>query len=231
MIRRRKDYHKASPHRNASKIYIICEGNVSEVKYFNFFEGLSTNLKIIPIPPVNNASDPLKLMQQAEEMFYGDAGRHTMDYAQRDQVWFAIDTDTWEREGKIEPLRKYCLEKNRELSKDYDEIKPYEAWHVAQCNPSFEIWLYYHLYENIPDDEEVRKHATLKQFVDEKFSGGFNFQSHPVWLEEAIRNAENNFHHDENGTISVFSTEKYLLGKEILPYVKQELDKLKNKLQ
>lgn len=172
MIRRRKDYHKASPHRHASKIYIICEGSVSEVKYFNFFEGLSSNLKIIIVPPSNHATDPIKLLKQAEDLFIGDDWRYSMDYSQRDQVWFAIDTDTWEKEGKIEPLRKFCLENNRKLSRDFDEIKPYDAWQVAQCNPSFEIWLYYHLYDSIPDEEAVRKRETFKKFVDEKFSGG-----------------------------------------------------------
>lgn len=231
MIKRRTDYHKALPHRNAGKIYILCEGKVSEVKYFNFFEGLSTNLKIITIPPTNNATDPIKLLKQAEDMFLGERGRYTLDYLQRDQVWFAIDTDTWEKEGKIEPLRKFCQEKNRKLPKEFDEIKPYDAWRVAQCNPSFEIWLYYHLYDKIPDEEEVGEWKSFKKFVDEKFPGGFNFQTHPVWLEDAVRNAERNFHYDDNGKISLFSTEKYLLGKEILPYVKRELDKLKNKFQ
>lgn len=231
MIKRRKDYQKASPHRNASKIYVICEGSVSEVQYFNFFEGLSSNLKIIPISPVNNATDPLKLLKQTEEMFYGNEGKYSLDYSLRDQVWFAIDTDTWEKEDKIEPLRKFCLEKNQKLTKDFDEIKPYNAWQVAQCNPSFEIWLYYHLYDNIPDEEDVTERDTFKKFVNEKFPGGFNFQTHPVWLEDAIYNAEKNFNCDENGKITLFSTEKYLLGKEIIPYVKRELDKLKNKLQ
>ena len=57
---------------------------------------------------------------------------------------------------------------------------------MAQSNPSFEIWLYYHIYDSKPTDEEVEKVHSFKEYVNSKISGGFNFQIHPVFLEDAI---------------------------------------------
>ena len=51
MIIRRKEYAKREPSRDAHKIYIVCEGKGTEPAYFSFFEGLSSNLQLITIPP------------------------------------------------------------------------------------------------------------------------------------------------------------------------------------
>lgn len=66
MIQRRKDYSKKSPSKEASKIYIVCEGKETEKGYFEFFEGLSSNLKLIIIPP-EEGTDPLKLLELAKK--------------------------------------------------------------------------------------------------------------------------------------------------------------------
>lgn len=97
MITRRKDYSKSEPTKDASKIYIVCEGKGSEPDYFGFFEGLSSNLELIVIPP-EEGTDPLKLMELAERILLGDTRKHTIDYLQQDKIWFAIDTDSWEKE-------------------------------------------------------------------------------------------------------------------------------------
>lgn len=79
MITRRKDYSKKEPSRDSLKVYVVCEGTETEPNYFGFFEGLSSNLQIIILPP--------------------------------DRVWFVIDTDSWEREGKIDVLRRASVRK------------------------------------------------------------------------------------------------------------------------
>ncbi|MDE6206964.1 MAG: RloB family protein [Muribaculaceae bacterium] len=229
MIARRKDYHKLAPSKNANKIYVICEGNGTEPDYYKFFEGLSSNLEIIAVPSEDGHTDPVKLLELAERIFFSDSCRYIIDYMQQDQIWFAIDTDQWEEHGKIDVLREYCSRKNNSISDEYDEVKPYSAWCVAQCNPCFELWLYYHLYDSIKA-EDVEQYVTFKQFVDAKITGGFNFQLHPVLLENAITNSELNFQRDMAGKPSLYSTEKFLLGKVILSFCKKELDKLKNKM-
>ena len=230
MIQRRRDYDKREPSRDAHKIYIVCEGKGTEPDYFAFFEGLSSNLQVITIPPADG-TDPLKLMERAKQVLIGDGREYTVEYEHGDTVWFAVDTDTWEKEGKITPLRQFCSQKNASISQEYDEVKAYSAWNVAQSNPSFEIWLYYHFYENKPISDEVAKYASFKEYVNNTISGGFNFEKDPVRLESAIENAERNFQVDKESILLEYSSEVYILGKEIDDFVKLEIAKLINKLK
>lgn len=229
MITRRKDYTKHAPSKDAGKIYIVCEGAETEKNYFNFFEGLSSNLELIVIPP-EKGTDPLKLMALAERILLSETGRYSLDFMQRDQIWFAIDTDTWEKEDKIQPLRDFCADQNDSIARQYSEMKPYEAWNVAQSNPCFEIWLYYHLYSILPDEAMVKEYPSMKAFVDSLILGGFDFQKDPARIDDAIMNTETNFSRQDNGNPALFSTEQYLLGKEIFRFVGPEIRKLRNKL-
>ena len=228
MIERRRDYGKKNPSRDAHKVYIVCEGKVTEPNYFRFFEGLSSNLQVITIPP-SDGTDPLKLLERAKQILIGKDREYDVEFAHRDTVWFVIDTDTWETEGKITPMRKFCSTKNKSISKEFDEIKSYPAWNVAQSNPCFEIWLYYHLMDTPPEDYDATKER-FKTYLDRVLPGGFNYDRHPVFIEDAIQNAKVNFRTDKDGKITMFSTEMHLLGTEILGFVKRDLGKLKNKL-
>lgn len=229
MIERRKDYSKKDPSKNASKIYIVCEGRSTEPDYFSFFEGLSSNLELIVIPP-EEGTDPLKLLELAKHKLLENAKEYTLDYLQQDKVWFAIDTDSWEQEGKITPLREFCRQKNESIPVEFDEARPYEAWNVAQSNPCFEVWLYYHHYEDAPDEDKVKEHPSVKAFVHSSIAGGFDCQRDPVRLQNAIANAEKNFRQQRNGNPDRFATEIYCLGKEIMGFVKTEMRKLRNKM-
>lgn len=229
MIQRRKDYCKKAPSRDAHKVYIVCEGTGTEPKYFAFFEGLSSNLQIITIPPTEG-TDPLKLMEHAEQALIGKDREYTIEYEHNDTVWFVIDTDTWEKEGKIAPLRDFCSQQNAAIPLNFNEIKPYNAWNVAQSNPCFEIWLYYHIYENKPTSDEVGKYVSFKEFVNDCISGGFDFEKDPARLEEAIVNTKNNFSASEDSTPLLFASEMYQLGAEINTFVKNDMAKLRNKL-
>lgn len=229
MITRRKDYSKKAPSKDASKIYIICEGEETEKNYFGFFEGLSSNLQLIVIPP-EEGTDPLKLMALAQRELLDESRTYTLDFMQNDKVWFAIDTDSWETEGKIQPLRDFCELQNTQIKTRFDEAKPYRAWNVAQSNPCFEIWLYYHLFDSMPNEDDINSHPSVKAYVNRCIAGGFDFQKDPARLKDAIGNAEKNFRRKENGNPDIFSTEQYMLGQEILSFVNSELQKLRNKL-
>ena len=230
MIRRIREYSKHEPSRDAHKIYIICEGKETEPSYFAFFEGMSSNLEVITIPPTEG-TDPSKLLKHAKQVLLGEERKYTLDFLHRDTVWFVIDTDTWEKEGKIAPLREFCTQQNVAIPQQYDEAKAYNAWNVAQSNPSFETWLYYHFYDAVPATDEVEQYASFKEYVDSTIAGGFNFQKDPVRLEDAIANTEKNFSLDREGKLNVFSSEVFLLGHEIDGFVKSDIKKLMNKLR
>lgn len=229
MIQRRRDYGKREPSRDAHKIYIVCEGKGTEPDYFAFFEGLSSNLQVITIPPTKG-NDPLKLLERAKQVLLDDNRKYTIDYKQGDTIWFVIDTDTWEKEGKIAPLRKFCSQQNTDIPRYFDEIKPYNAWNVAQSNPCFEIWLYYHIYESKPILDDVYKYTSFKEYVNNYISGGFNFEKDPTRLEDAITNTQKNFSASEEGMPLLFASEMYQLGAEIQSFVKKDVAKLRCKI-
>ncbi|MBQ7268911.1 MAG: RloB domain-containing protein [Bacteroidales bacterium] len=230
MITRRKNYTKQAPTRDARKLYIFCEGVGTEPSYFSFFEGLSTNLEIITVPP-ESGTDPLKLLELAKSKLLDDDSRFVMDYRANDSVWFVIDTDSWEKEGKITPLRAFCAENNTGFQEKFSEVKPYSAWNVVQSNPSFEIWLYYHFFKDCPNPDEVSSYPSFKAFVDGAISGGFDFQKDSVRVATAVENAKENFKCTSDGKPGLFSTEVYELAEVIIPFVRQHLDRLKGKMR
>lgn len=229
MIARRKDYSKQLPSKDARKLYLFCEGEGTEPAYFTFFKELSSNLEIILIPP-ENGTDPLKLLELAKSKLLNEDSRYVMDYLANDSVWFVIDTDSWEREGKITPLREFCSINNSGFSEKYSEVKPYRAWNVVQSNPCFEIWLYYHFFKDAPNPQDIKDHPSFKAFVNRVITGGFNFQNDPVRVETAVEYAKANFNVDEVGKLELFSTEVYVLATVIIPFVQQHLDRLKGKM-
>jgi hypothetical protein len=179
-LNRNKIYLKVEAFKNAKKIYIYCEGD-REVNYFRFFQGFASNIDIVPIPNDNGKSDPSKLKAQAELSL--ENNEVSLSELLSDEVWFVIDTDRWNEGNKIEDLKSFVEEKN----------KSYKGWFVAQSNPSFEIWLYYHFNSDIPNNEEVAASVSFKEYVATKIKGGFDNRSMPLEIQQATLNAEKNF--------------------------------------
>lgn len=209
-LSRHKVYEKVEPFKNAKKIYIFCEGD-REVHYLKFFQGFASNIDIIPIPNENGKSDPTKLKAQAEKCLENNSVSLSKELA--DEVWFVIDTDRWNEGNKIGELRNYVEDKQ----------KTYDGWFVAQSNPSFEIWLYYHFNSEKPIDSEIEAAQSFKDFVATKIKGGFDNRSMPLEIQQATLNAENNFER-ENGQPKLYSTEVFNLAKQIIKFTKAQLD-------
>lgn len=212
---RPRRYERLEPSRDSRKVYIYCEGNVREYDYFKFFCGLSSNVNIIPIKSKNGKTDPVKLMEASKEDFCikcDGAQKYDLDVSQHDNVWFVIDTDQWG--SKISELRDFCKAQNDGLGED--------AWFVSQSNPSFEIWLYYHFFDNKPQKAAVDKYSSMKEFVDAQIPGGFDSRKHPAKVEAAILNASA-VYEEENNAPALYCTETFKLGKVILPFVKDVL--------
>lgn len=210
-LSRHKVYEKVEPFKNAKKIYIFCEGD-REVNYLKFFQGFASNIDIIPIPNENGKSDPTKLKAQADKCFENNSVSLSKELA--DEVWFVIDTDRWNEGNKIGELRNYVEVKQ----------KTYYGWFVAQSNPSFEIWLYYHFNSEKPVDSEIEAAQSFKDFVSTKIKGGFDNRSMPLEIQQATAFAEKNFE-IENGQPKLYSTEVFNLANQIIKFTKTQLDK------
>lgn len=210
-LSRHKIYSKVEPFKNAKKIYIFCEGEKKEIDYFKFFQGFVSNIDIIPIPNEKGKSDPTKLKVQAETSINNNSISISEELL--DEVWFVIDTDMWNEGNKIDELKSFVEKKN----------KSYAGWYVAQSNPSFEIWLYYHFNSEKPKSEEVAVYDSFKEFVAAKIKGGFDNRSMPLEIQQAASNAEENFE-SENGQPKIYSTEVFFLARQIINFTKAQLD-------
>lgn len=213
-LTRNKVYHKVDASKDAKKIYIFCEGEKREIQYFKYFEGLVTNIEIIPIANKDGLSDPVKLMEDARDLFLSETPKLFLSGIQKDEIWFVIDTDRWNENNKIDILKAFCHDQN---------IKD-TAWFIAQSNPCFEIWLYYHFYDQLPDKDAIALCTSFKHFVATKIVGGFDNRSMPVEIEKATQHAMKNYLAEDKGQPVYLATELFRLGMVLLPYIKDQLN-------
>lgn len=223
-LSRNKAYAKEEPNRDAKKVYIVCEGSKDEPAYFNYFNGLSSNINIITIPSEGGKTNPISLLRNIEEKIKKGDVLFEMQY--EDQIWFVIDTDQWLDHGHIANLRQEVIIKNNEVRAGHTDYP--NSFFIAQSNPSFEVWLYYHFNEAKPRIEEVDSYDSFKAFVNNKIKGGFDFRKYPVKIQGAIQNAQQNFEADIDNYPNQFSTEVFRLGQIIVAFTKHKLDQIRS---
>ncbi|MDR2448992.1 MAG: RloB family protein [Prevotellaceae bacterium] len=212
MINKNRLYQKAEPTREAKVFYIFCEGKRREVEYFKYFVALDSRIKLEIIAPgevENNSPEGLYakacmfMMRTVENPF------PKYDFADVDEAWFVVDTDDWK--DKIDNLRSNC--------------QKHQRWFVAQSNPCFEVWLYYHVYDSAPSSSGMDVAANWKLLVDKSIHGGFDSRLHPVFIEQAICNAKKNYC-KKDGKIAVASTEVYQLAEKFFPFIQKIIRRL-----
>lgn len=92
------------------------------------------------------------------------------------------------------------------------------------------MWLYYHLYGEIPDSSSVPKDPNIKRYIDSLIGGGFDYECDPARIQSAIQRAKRNFRLDQNEKLKWFATEFFKLGEEIEKFTGNETRKLLGKL-
>lgn len=212
MIRQNRRFVRKEPSKDAIVFYLFCEGESREYDYFKFFMNLSSQIKLEIIPPENGQTSPDKLYQSACELLVVSEKNPLPKYelCDVDQVWFVIDTDEWK--DKIDQLRLGCK-----------KGMAHSEWRVAQSNPCFEVWLYYHLHQEMPDFSDMHVSKKWKSFVNESISGGFDSRKHPVFIKNAMLNASRNYL-EENGAPKIGSTEVFKLAENFYPFVEKILE-------
>lgn len=199
-------YDKKAPFRDAFLFIIVCEGASREKEYFHFFDGMSSRVKIVPV--TNEMGSAPKLLVEVAEATEKEWDAND----ERDHLWFVIDTDRWREQ--LHDIRKICSE------------RPH--WQVAQSNPCFEVWLYFHATAQLPQLEDLKQCKDWKPYLHKVVQGGFNSDFHPAAIEAAIVNAKAAY--KETGySPDPGSTQIWRLGEELLPLIKKDLDALKDK--
>jgi len=199
-------YEKKAAFRDAFYFIIVCEGQNREPDYFKFFDGISSRVKIISVESAAGSA-PKKLIECAT------AKEVELDaHAERDRVWFVIDTDRWREQ--LHEIRQEC------------EMHPH--WQVAQSNPCFEVWLYFHAKANLPVLRNIAQCNYWKPLLPTVIQGGFNSDFHAIAIETAIVNSK--YMYAEDGYLpKPGSTQLWRLGEELLPLIKKDLNELKDK--
>ena len=203
-------YTKRDPSKEGKLYIIFCEGEIRETTYFHFFNRLASQIIIQLVRIEDGKNSPLGLYNNACKTLLksNDNPNPFYNLNEDDEVWFIIDTDEWGKQ--ILELR--------------EKVSTHKNWFVGQSNPSFEVWLYYHFRVEKPSANIDNWKSHLNTII----SGGFNSLKHPIHIESAIINSERNFK-ENNQQPDISSTELFKLGKQILPLVKQDIDKLLKK--
>jgi len=215
MIPRNRLYKKSEPSRDSKCIYIYCEGKKREYHYFNYFRFLNSRINVViyKLESSDNNS-PLGLYEIARKELIksGSEGTPKYDFQDDDEVWFVIDKDRW---TSIEELK--------------EKIKNHQNWNIAQSNPCFEVWLYYHLYKDMPNLEDIQECRSWKKYLNECIPGGFNSRKHSVYIKNAINNAKNSYRDNSEGLL-IGCTQVFKPAEIIYNFVKNEINEALTKL-
>jgi len=222
MILTNRLFERIAPSRDAKSIYIFCEGLKREYDYFKYFKAIDSriNLEIYKLDPTENNS-PAGLISIAEVCILKtelNNNNPKYNFVDGDEVWIVFDTDEdrdQSRESQIQEIREKC-EKQK-------------GWFIAQSNPCFEVWLYYHLHSEKPNFQNNHKCVKWKSLVNRSIAGGFDSRRHPVYFEAACVNAENNFN-IANGIMDIGSTEVFKLAKVMIPLISEKIQKAKEQI-
>jgi hypothetical protein len=215
MIRKRfssADYNKKEAFEDATKFFIVCEGEVKEPKYFQAFNFLFFEPKKASILHVFEkdtriiGSQPKKLIERAQAFIENPPKHLTVTPTKEDKFRFVLDRDDHPEEQFLE-LITYC-----KSLLDAD---------LFISNYCFEVWLYFHL-----DDKNSITSSTCKELkteLGEKHSQ-YKLKNYPkayLSIERLLKAIERAEIADENKT-DFFPVEKstkvYLLIKELLQY-------------
>ncbi len=217
MILKSRLFERQHPTREAKSIFIFCEGLKREYQYFNYFKEIDSRINIIIYKLSSNENNsPKGLLEIAKKhIIKSDTNIPKYDFHENlDEVWLVFDTD-----------KDAFNSREEQINEVYKECAKLKNWFVAQSNPCFEVWLYYHKNEKIPKLNNSEKCSNWKKIVDKIFEGGFDSRKHPILFEKAIDNAKKNFK-KKNNKLNIGVTEVYLLAESVNNIISDKIKKI-----
>lgn len=216
MILRSRSFVREEPAREAKLFLIFSEGKKREPKYFEYFSEISSQIRLKVIPAEDGKqNNPTGLYDTALKSVVKTEDNQNPEYEinDGDEVWFVIDTDTWG--DQIDRLRENCINHNN--------------WNVAQSNPCFEVWLYYHVGTEVPEFEGMEAASKWKSFVNQAVKGGFDSRKHSIYIKEAISSAKKNYR-EKDGRMEIASTEVFKLAESFFPLVQEVIEDARRRI-
>lgn len=222
MILTNRLFERNSPSRDAKSIYIFCEGRRREYDYFKYFKEKDSriNIEVHKIAADDNNS-PEGLFDIAVNSIYPaekNGNKPKYNIIEGDEVWIVIDTDPDKDNSRIEQIV--------EIKSECDKK---QNWFVVESNPCFEVWLYYHQNNGLPDSPIPDTCNNWKTLVNQIIIGGFDSRKHPIFIEEATNNAKS-AHEENNNVLDSGYTEVYHLGTSIMTILAEKIRLIKSKI-
>lgn len=108
-----------------------------------------------------------------------------------------------------------------------------EGIQLIVSNPCFEVWLYYSKCSDkfdgfVKPTDPLKLSQAVKHFLNIKIPGGCNPKKAIFDIQQNIDNAKRNYSEDAQHIPSLFSTNMFLLANDILPYLIEEIEKVRN---
>ena len=190
-----RNYKKNLPHRDSRYFVIVAEGE-REDAYFQYFHEKNQRIRIEIVPRNDHASAPNHFLNRLAKF------KENADWTpkENDVAWFVLDVDMWKRE-QIYELISYC--KNNDLL------------NIAISNPCFEVWLLYHLLDDLEDLSDNLKNELHIQAQNKGFKAYHPLQFCPL-LETAIQNTKNKDTSSAHDFPNPKQTKVYLLAEQLL---------------
>ncbi len=191
-----RNYKKGAPHRDSRLFIIVAEGE-REDAYFQYFHLKNQRIRISIVPREQNASAPKHFLKRLEK-FEKEGLWSPKD---NDSLWFVLDVDAWKREH-IDELIAAC-EKDKN-------------WNIAISNPSFEVWLLFHLMDNLEGLSGNLKNEIHLKTRGTGYKQGFRPDVFCPKIEKAIQNAKENDTTPSHIFPNINQSKVYLLAEQLI---------------
>jgi len=222
MILTNRLFERNLPSREAKSIYIFCEGAKREYQYFKYFREKDSRINV-EIYKLHHHEDnsPLGLLSIAKKSILKSEENPNpkFSFQENDEVWIVLDTDKDKndsRKEQIKIVRQECSNK--------------KDWFTVESNPCFEVWLYYHKNDQIPNLKDNQVCKSWKELVNNSFEGGFDSRRHPIFIEEATKNAQKNYSVNNENIPIIGTTGVFNLSKSILSLLANKIREVKKRV-
>lgn len=200
-------------------LFVVSGGAKRERDYLRIFENHESNrLRLVFVSKDGQGLTPGQMrgetVESIEEECFLDINGNLTHLADDDSIYLVSDVDEY-GDDLIELLK----EKGTRYS-----------WIIS--NPAFEVWLYYHYFDNPNKISEVRnipvaqRSRWLKTELDKVRAGGINPKDAFMLMETAIRNSIANYSLQHNGLPELFSTQMHLLAIHVQSILKDEFSEM-----
>jgi hypothetical protein len=189
-----REYKKGKPYKDFRKFIIVAEGE-REDDYFRYFKQLSLRVDVTIVDREGGKSAAKHLWDRLNQYDY------KYGIEKEDIIWFVLDVDRWAKKD-LQDLYDNCKELNH---------------NIAISNPSFEVWLHYHIIKLIP--KELNTAKSLKANLPKIVKGGYNRDNFANLIEIATENSAKVDENKNHYFPTPLTTKVYELASTLLSFL------------